>query len=85
MGEIFERGSDIYHMTCDICGKKEDIINKNPYKVEWWCRRHWTKLIYEFTGTRYGMENRERRGLNFCPECTKKFKKLIKDVNLEED
>ena len=85
MSERFERGPEIYHMKCDICGKKEDIVNKDPYMENWWCRRHWSKLTYEFTGKLlYVGTKRVARNLTLCSECNKKLRKLIKNVDLGE-
>lgn len=86
MGEIFERGPDIYHMECDICGKKEDIVNKNPYRVPWWCHRRWSRLTYEFARkSPWGAPNKAACGIVLCPECNKKLRKLIKNVDLPEE
>ena len=89
--ERYERGPAIYHMECDICGKKEDIIDEDPYRVKWWWTKHWSKVIFEHTVERrsylFGdktLTDRRNKQLALCPECTKKFKKLMKNVKWEE-
>ena len=86
--EIFMRGPDIYHMTCDICGKEETIVEKDPFYAKSRWTKHWSRVFFEhmeyvdgINAKHYGAVSNK---LDLCPKCTKKFKKLIEAVELEE-
>lgn len=78
----------IYHMKCDVCGKEEDIVDKDAaWYMPWYVKKSWSKVTFEHlmefansTITR----GKASTHLDLCPECTKKFKKLIKNVDLED-
>ena len=80
----------IYHMTCDICGKKEEIIETDSYNKRSWEKRKWSAFRFDYY---IGIDkrkykcwgNRNDRRITLCPECTKKLQKLLKNINFEED
>lgn len=87
--EKIELQPRIYHMTCDICGKKEDIVEKDiSYYMPWYTKKAWSNVTFEHVIKRSnwtGTFGKATNHLDLCPECTKKFKKIIKNVNLEEE
>ena len=80
----------IYHLTCDICGKKENIVETDYDKEISWNRRLWSSLKLDYF---VGIENRKckgwgdrsRKSFTLCPDCTKKLKKLVKNVNFDKE
>ena len=95
-----ESAPRIYHMTCDICGKKEDIVEADRNKSIAFWTRSWSRIIFKYSKERIVMcsfgfgskppeknvlYDEEYKELDICPECTKKFKKLVKMVELDED
>ena len=78
-----------YNMECDICGKKEEIEEIDKYNEYSWKKRRWSVFRLDYY---IGAENRKCKSfgdrvdkrITLCPECTKKLKKLIKNVNFEE-
>lgn len=69
-----------YHMKCDICGKEEIIKETDFRKIPPWWTRHWS----EVTIKQFGVEPLPRH-LDLCPTCTRKFRKLIMNVELEDE
>lgn len=67
-------------MKCDICGKEETYPEKPMRMFDpidyGWSEMDWLKPIFG--------PMRDNRKYHLCPECTKKLKKLIKEVKLEE-
>lgn len=86
--ERIERPPHIYYMTCDICGKEETIVEKDPFYAKSWWTKHWSRVFFEHTEYVDGINAKHYKAvtkrLDLCPKCTKKFKKLIKAVELEE-
>lgn len=71
-----------HHMTCDICGKTETIKEENPMMVFDFWTRHWSKVQFnQFPEYKPGNVT----VLDLCPTCTRKFKKLVKMTEVEED
>lgn len=70
-----------YHMKCDICGKTEIIKDEDFKRVPGWWTRHWSALLLSEFGDWKGECSKE---LNLCPTCTKKFKKILKNVEIDE-
>lgn len=71
-----------YHMKCDICGKTEVIKDGNIKRAPGWWTRHWSVLhIRQFDDWR----EESVKKLDLCPTCTKKFKKILKNVEVGEE
>lgn len=74
-----------YQMKCDICGKEETIPIQEAgpffFKPMDWFTRKWSHVkFWQFPGD----SNETRREFDLCPTCTKKFKKLLMSVEVEE-
>lgn len=69
-------------MTCDICGKHEEIAEGQKLMpgVSFWMR-NWTEVgfLEGICGTD------EIKRYHLCPKCTRKFKKLVAAVEIDEE
>lgn len=68
-------------MKCDICGKYEEVTEGArifPGASFW--KKKWTEVRLVEAGS--GMD--EPKKLHLCPKCTRKFKKLVAAVEIEE-
>lgn len=68
-----------YDMKCDICGKTETIYETDYKHIPDWWTRHWSKV--EFND--FMDKSQPIRFFDLCPTCTRKFKKLVKNVEIE--
>lgn len=79
----------IYHLKCDICGIEEDIIETDRYSEYSWKNRPWSSCEFNYhipyDKRKVKSWERRRKTVNLCPECTKKFKKLMKNVVFQEE
>lgn len=68
-------------MKCDICGKEEIIKETDIMHFPDWWTRHWSNVKF------YNLEDNERaiRKYDMCPMCSSKFKKLVKNADLEKE
>ena len=82
----------VYHMECDICGKKEEIeVDYDPFRDIWRPIKHWSTFEFKHyvpthKNTILGVLDsyaERRKRISLCPECSEKFKKLIKNVKWE--
>lgn len=71
-----------YEMKCDICGKEESICHDNPTIISEFYTKHWTEIIMKEQDS-FKLPPDQKR-LDLCPKCSKKLKKIIKNVELEE-
>lgn len=74
-----------YQMKCDICGKEETIPIQEAgpffFKPMEWFTRKWSHVSFsQFPG----ISKETCCGFDLCPTCTKKFKKLLMSVEIEE-
>lgn len=69
-----------WDMKCDVCGKTEHIEEDNPYMLREWWIRHWSTV----TISKFEELPINGKKLDLCPTCTKKFKKLLMNVEIEE-
>lgn len=71
----------VEHLKCDICGKKEDIDESDWGYVPDFFTRHWSKVHMEQFPEPYN----KSKELDLCPTCTRKFKKLVRSIELESE
>lgn len=68
-------------MKCDICGKRETFVETDWRYCREWFTRHWSQVTFK----QFPFNNEEnQKQLDLCPTCTKKFKKLLMSVEIEE-
>ena len=69
-------------MKCDICGKYEEVAEGEKLfpGASFWLKK-WTRVVLVEIYT----EEEEPKNLHLCPKCTRKFKKLVAAVEIEEE